>query len=74
MGPGKFYFIYKNLKYYVSEISILKEPETGRNYQLREPFIYKGMLTFITPRNYLQINKAINDGQEIDPVSLVKSI
>jgi len=71
MMPEKFYFIFNNKKYYVKECSVVKEPDRGRFYNLREPFLYNDKMTFITAKYYLQIDCLIGNGKEIDPVSLL---
>ena len=72
MMPEKFYFSFNNKKYYVKECSVVKEPEIGRFYNLRKPFLYNNKITFITPKYYLQIERLIRNGKEIDPISLLK--
>lgn len=71
MMPGKFYFKFDNIKYFVQKCEEIKQPLTDRFYSLREPFIYKDKLTFITPKNYLQINEIIKEGKTLNPLSII---
>jgi hypothetical protein len=50
----------------------MEQPASGRKYELRKPYEYKGKLVFLTPRDYLQIDSLEKDGKKIDPLSLVE--
>jgi methionyl-tRNA formyltransferase len=57
MMPGKFYYIYNGKKHYVEDCSIVKEPKKNRKYIFRTPIDDNGKIFFLTPRNYLKIEK-----------------
>ncbi len=71
MGPGKFYFIFNGEKYFVKDCSVIEEYVKTRKFQTGVPFTVNDKLVFATPRRFLQIDRIIRDGVEIDPVSLV---
>lgn len=72
MMPYKFFIKINNKKYHIGKCSVIKEPPCGRKYTLRKPYIYKGKLTFLTPRNYLQIDELKRKGKKIDPLTLAE--
>ena len=72
MMPYKFYIKVDNIKYFIGKCSVVKEPLKGRKYTLRKPYQYKKKLIFLTPRNYLQIDKMKRDGKQIDPLTIAQ--
>jgi methionyl-tRNA formyltransferase len=70
MMPGKFYFKLNNEKYFIDECTVVKEPQSGRKYELGKLFELNKKVIFITPKYYLQIDKIKNNNKEIDPLSL----
>jgi methionyl-tRNA formyltransferase len=72
MMPGKFYITVEGEKYYIFKCSVIEQPASGRKYELRKPYEYKGKLVFLTPRDYLQIDSLEKDGKKIIPLSLVE--
>lgn len=57
MLPGKFYYIWSGKKYYVEDCTIVKEFKKSRKYILRTPIDDNGKTIFLTPRDYLQIDR-----------------
>jgi methionyl-tRNA formyltransferase len=72
MVPGKFYITVGGEKYYIFKSSVIKQPASGRKYELRKPYEYKGKLIFLTPRDYLQIDSLEKEGKKIDPLSVAE--
>ena len=54
--------------FYVSPFSDL---DVKFNFRLRVPIVLDGKLTFVTPRQFLQIDKVVEDGEDVDPMTLV---
>ncbi|MBF0432491.1 MAG: hypothetical protein HQK83_14500 [Fibrobacteria bacterium] len=71
MMPGKFFFVHQNEKYFIKSCSLVEESLFTRNFRLRVPFVFREKLTFVTPRLWLQIEKVIKDGNEVDPMTLI---
>jgi methionyl-tRNA formyltransferase len=72
MMPGRFYITIRGKKFYILKCSVVKQPSSGRKYELRKPYGYRGKLVFLTPRDYLQIDSMEKDGKKIDPLSLAE--
>jgi methionyl-tRNA formyltransferase len=72
MMPGKFYITVGGERYHILKCSVVRQPSSGRKYELRKPYEYRGKLVLLTPRDYLQINRMEKDGKEIDPLSLAE--
>lgn len=71
MMRGKFYFVHEGRRLYVQECSTVEEPSYTRNFKLRVPFLLDGNLTLVTPRQFLQIDKVFEDGNVVDPLTLI---
>ena len=72
MAPGKFYFMLKDEKYFVTKCSVVAEPGNTRRYFLSVPFAVKNKFVFATPRRLLQIDSVRRGNKEFDPVSLMQ--
>ena len=57
MMPGRFYYIWDGKRYYVGDCAVIKEPKKNRCYNFRTPIDNDGKIIFLTPRNYLQIER-----------------
>ena len=71
MMPGKFFIVYQDRKLYVSECSTVEESSYSRQFRLRVPFLLNGKLTLATPRSFLQIDRVVKDGDDVDPLTLM---
>ena len=71
MMPGKFFFVCQDQKLYVNECSTVEEPSYTRQFRLRIPFLLNGKLTLVTPRGFLQIDRVVEDGNDVDPLTLI---
>ena len=50
-------------QYPVSVCKATDEPTTSRNFKLNTPYNYKGNLVYMTPNQWLQVDKFIVNGQ-----------
>jgi len=71
MRPGRFYFIYRDTKYFVKRCSVVKEHVQSRKFSTGIPHTVNGKLVFVTPRKFLQIDELIVEGEQIDPLSIL---
>jgi methionyl-tRNA formyltransferase len=71
MRPGKFYFNYKNEKYYVKSCNVIDEPVKSRKFLCGIPYIMNNKIVFVTPIKFLQINSVTQNGLEIEPLSII---
>jgi methionyl-tRNA formyltransferase len=71
MAPGKFYFALKGGKYRVARCSVVDEPVNTRRFRTGKPYKMNGRLTFVTPRQFLQIDHVEREGSPVDPISLI---
>jgi methionyl-tRNA formyltransferase len=72
MLPGKFYFILDGEKYFVKDCAVFKEHIDTRKFETGKPYQLDNKIFFVTPRSYFEIIQAEKDGQEVDPLSLIK--
>lgn len=72
MLPGKFYITVGGEKYFILKCSVIEQPASGRKYELRKPYGYREKLVFLTPRDYLRIDRMEKDCKKIDPLSLAE--
>jgi len=71
LQSGKFYFVWKEQKYYVSEASQVLETKKSRRHRCNIPYIFNDNLVFVTPRRYLQIDSILVDGKKVKPLSVI---
>jgi methionyl-tRNA formyltransferase len=71
MRPGKFYFNYKNEKYYVKSCEAIDEPVKSRKFLCGTPYVMSNKVVFVTPFKFLQINSITKNGIEIEPLSII---
>jgi methionyl-tRNA formyltransferase len=71
MMPGKFYFSYRNKKYYINKCNVIKEHVKVRKFSIGVPFSVKNKLVFATPRKFLQIDELVENKLIINPISII---
>ncbi len=71
MMPGKFFFVYQDHQFYIAECSTVEESSYTRRFRLRVPFLHNGKITLVTPRRFLQIDRVVADGNDVDPLTLI---
>ena len=73
LAPGKFYFVLKGEKIFVTRCTVIEEPGNARKYFLSTPFVVKNKLVFATPRRFLRMDSVTRGDKEFDPISLVRT-